>query len=134
MLMMSLSPEQVTIGHKLKSQQVTSTPGEHLGRRLPQHKSSPGGRAATGVPLRPQDEMSNHMERTGTRTPSKGDSDSSLPSPIMEQSLSSDMEASGEESDPQLCPGKTTVWIVKRHVDKVKIFKFLFFSSHNISL
>ncbi|XP_037550736.1 A-kinase anchor protein 6 [Nematolebias whitei] len=109
---------QVTSGHKLKNQQVTSTPGEHLGRRLPQHKSSPGGRPTAGVPLRPQDEISNHMERTGTKTSSKGDSDSSLPSPIREQSLSSDMEVSGEESDPQLCPGKTTVWIVKRHVDK----------------
>ncbi|XP_054651625.1 A-kinase anchor protein 6 isoform X3 [Dunckerocampus dactyliophorus] len=43
---------------------------------------------------------------------SEGDSDSSLPSPMREQVLSSDLEASGEELDPRP-PGKMAVWMVK---------------------
>lgn len=54
----------------------------------------------------------------------EGDSDSSLPSPLKEQYLSSDMEASGEESDPRPPPGKTAVWIVKRQGHKVRISVF----------
>lgn len=52
---------------------------------------------------------------------SEGDSDSSAPSPIRNQYFSSDMEASGEESDPRPPPGKTAVWILKRHGQKVRV-------------
>nr|XP_020508379.1 A-kinase anchor protein 6 [Labrus bergylta] len=66
------------------------------------------------------DEISTQMERTQkeTHAHSEGDSDSSLPSPMREHFLSSDMEASGEESDPRPCPRKTAVWIVKRQGQK----------------
>lgn len=50
---------------------------------------------------------------------SEGDSDSSLPSPIRTQYCSSDMEASGEESEPRPPPGKTAVWVLKRQGQKV---------------
>lgn len=56
-----------------------------------------------------------------TNTHSEGDSDSSLPSPMREQYLSSDLEASGEESDPRPPLGKTAVWIVKRQGHKVRV-------------
>lgn len=52
---------------------------------------------------------------------SEGDSDSSLPSPIRTQYLSSDMEASGEESEPRAPPGKTAVWVLKRQGQKVRL-------------
>lgn len=119
-----LFPEQVM--NKVKNQQVVSAHEEHPGRksqrRLPELKTSPGGRPCTGAPLKCQDEISNQMQRSHrrTHTPSRGGSDSPLPSPIREQNLSSDLEASGEESDPLLCPGKTRVWIVKQQVDEVK--------------
>lgn len=50
---------------------------------------------------------------------SEGDSDSSLPSPVRTQYCSSDMEASGEESEPRPPPGKTAVWVLKRQGQKV---------------
>ncbi|XP_041668648.1 A-kinase anchor protein 6 isoform X2 [Cheilinus undulatus] len=67
-----------------------------------------------------QDEISTQMERTQkeTHTHGEGDSDSSLPSPMREQFLSSDMEASGEESDPRPCPRKAAVWIVRHQGQK----------------
>lgn len=52
---------------------------------------------------------------------SEGDSDSSAPSPIRNQYFSSDMEASGEESDPRPPPGTTAVWILKRQGQKVRV-------------
>ncbi|XP_029350234.1 A-kinase anchor protein 6 [Echeneis naucrates] len=66
------------------------------------------------------DEASKQMGRTPkeTHTHSEGDSDSSLPSPMREQVFSSDLEASGEESDPRPPPSKTAVWIVKRQGQK----------------
>lgn len=51
---------------------------------------------------------------------SEGDSDSSVPSPVREQYFSSDMEASGEESDPRP-PPKTALWILKRPGHKVRL-------------
>lgn len=71
-----------------------------------------------------QDEISKQMERTQSKTHahSEGDSDSPLPSPMREQFLSSDLEASGEESDPRPPPAKTAVWIVKRQGQKVKVY------------
>ncbi|KAM6912835.1 A-kinase anchor protein 6 [Xenentodon cancila] len=64
----------------------------------------------------PLDEISNQTEETRkqTHTNSEGDSDSSLPSPTREQLLSSDMDASGEESDPRLYPSTSAMWTVKR--------------------
>lgn len=72
----------------------------------------------------PQDETFGQTERmqTDNHTHSEGDSDSSLPSPMREQYLSSDLEASGEDSDPRPPPGKAAVWIVKRQGQKVKGF------------
>nr|XP_020467224.1 A-kinase anchor protein 6-like [Monopterus albus] len=68
-----------------------------------------------------QDEMS--KQKNGTpherNAYSEGDSDSPLPSPMREQLLFSDVEASGEESDPRPPPGKMAVWIVKHQGQKV---------------
>lgn len=69
-----------------------------------------------------------------THTHSEGDSDSSLPSPMREQALSSDLEASGEESDPRPPRSKAAVWIVKRQGQRVRDYflclgeKFVFCS------
>uniref|UniRef100_A0A3Q4IEG9 A-kinase anchor protein 6-like n=1 Tax=Neolamprologus brichardi TaxID=32507 RepID=A0A3Q4IEG9_NEOBR len=77
-------------------------------RLLPDQRSSSGARPTADAPLplqdlKSQNETSNEMERMQkeTHTHSEGDSDSSLPSPMREQALSSDLEASGEESDPR---------------------------------
>nr|XP_046268848.1 A-kinase anchor protein 6 isoform X2 [Scatophagus argus] len=92
---------------------------------LPDPRSSSGARLTTVAPLPlqdplPQGEISKQMERTQKKTHvhSEGDSDSSLPSPMREQFLSSELEASGEESEPRPPPGKTAVWIVKRQGQK----------------
>uniref|UniRef100_A0A674ML43 A-kinase anchoring protein 6 n=1 Tax=Takifugu rubripes TaxID=31033 RepID=A0A674ML43_TAKRU len=68
----------------------------------------------------PQDVTAKQMNGTGEEAHglSEGDSDSSAPSPIRNQYFSSDMEASGEESDPRPPPGKTAVWILKRQGQK----------------
>ena len=50
---------------------------------------------------------------------SEGDSDSSFPSPSRTQYFSSDMEASGEESEPRPAPGKAPLWLLKRQGQKV---------------
>lgn len=55
--------------------------------------------------------------REETLAHSEGDSDSSLPSPMREQYLSSDLEASGEDSDPR----PAALCIVKRHGQKVRV-------------
>lgn len=67
--------------------------------------------------------MAEHTDGAGeeARVLSEGDSDCSLPSPIRDQYFSSDMEASGEESDPRPPPGKTAVWILKRQGQKVRV-------------
>lgn len=67
--------------------------------------------------------MAEQMNGTGeeARVLSEGDSDSSAPSPIRNQYFSSDMEASGEESDPRPPPGKTAVWILKRQGQEVRV-------------
>jgi len=68
------------------------------------------GDPRSAAPPPPQD----HASRRETRPHSEGDSDSSVPSPMRERFLSSDLEASGEESDLRPRPGKTAVWIVRR--------------------
>lgn len=95
-------------------------------------RKSSGPRQTSDAPLPPkepacQDETCGQMERmqTENHAPSEGDSDSSLPSPMREQYLSSDLEASGEDSDPRPPHGKTAVWIVKRQGQKVKVFSVL---------
>lgn len=100
-------------------------------RPLTDQRGSSAARRTANAPLplqdpASQDEISKQMERTQTETHahSEGDSDSSLPSPMREQFLSSDLEASGEESDPRPPPGKTAVWIVKRQGQKVKVYSF----------
>lgn len=100
-------------------------------RPLTDPRGSSGTRPTADAPLPPQDptsqdEISKEMERTQkeTHTHSEGDSDSSLPSPMREQFLSSDLEASGEESDPRPPPGKTAIWIVKRQGQKVRVCWF----------
>uniref|UniRef100_A0A3Q3WXX9 Uncharacterized protein n=1 Tax=Mola mola TaxID=94237 RepID=A0A3Q3WXX9_MOLML len=77
-------------------------------------RKSSGPRQTSDAPLPPkepasQDETCGQMERmqTENHAPSEGDSDSSLPSPMREQYLSSDLEASGEDSDPRPPRGKT---------------------------
>ncbi|XP_028422097.1 A-kinase anchor protein 6 [Perca flavescens] len=94
-------------------------------RPLTEPRSSSGARPTANAPLPlqypvSQDGISKQMERTRREkhAHSEGDSDSSLPSPMREQFLSSDVDASGEESDPRPHPGKTAVWILKRQGQK----------------
>lgn len=92
----------------------------------PPEPRSPG--ATTHSPLlleepATQDTTSNQASRPGPEAHvlSEGDSDSSLPSPVRTQYCSSDMEASGEESEPRPPPGKTAVWVLKRQGQKVSV-------------
>ncbi|KAM3849903.1 A-kinase anchor protein 6-like, partial [Diretmus argenteus] len=125
----SVYPENVSQSYE--SLQVMN--GRNLQRNLgssreggaPEGWSSSGPRQTAGAPppLRDPASQTNtpkQMEkrRDETRAHSEGDSDSSLPSPMREQLLSSDQEASGEESDPQPPPGKPAVWIIKRQGQK----------------
>ncbi|TKS86142.1 A-kinase anchor protein 6 [Collichthys lucidus] len=120
---------QVMNGHNLQRNYVSSRQVGHsqgsVQRPLTELRSSSGPRPTTNTPPplqdpMSQDEISKQMERTQkeTHAHSEGDSDSSLPSPMREQFLSSDLEASGEESDPRPPQGKTAVWIVKRQGQK----------------
>ncbi|KAK2826798.1 hypothetical protein Q5P01_021012 [Channa striata] len=95
-------------------------------RALADQRSPSGARltASTTLPLQDavsRDEIAKQMDRTQKKTHahSEGDSESSLPSPMREHLLSSDVEASGEESDPPVPPGKAAVWIVKRQGQKL---------------
>uniref|UniRef100_UPI0037E78154 A-kinase anchor protein 6 n=1 Tax=Semicossyphus pulcher TaxID=241346 RepID=UPI0037E78154 len=120
---------QVMNGRNLQRKHVSSRQGGRpqgrVLRPLNDPKSSSRAQLTANAPLplqdaAPQDEISKEMERMQkeTHTHSEGDSDSSLPSPMREQFLSSDLEASGEESDPRPRPRKTAVWIVKRQGQK----------------
>ncbi|XP_005941071.1 A-kinase anchor protein 6 isoform X1 [Haplochromis burtoni] len=116
---------QVMNGCNIRRKNASSRYGGRSGgsaqRLLPDQRSSSGARPTADAPLplqdlKSQNETSNQMERMQkeTHTHSEGDSDSSLPSPMREQALSSDLEASGEESDPRPPRSKAAVWIVKR--------------------
>ncbi|KAL3969189.1 tripartite motif-containing protein 71 [Sarotherodon galilaeus] len=116
---------QVMNGCNIRRNHASSRYGGRSGgsaqRLLPDQRSSSGARPTADAPLplqdlKSQNETSNQMERMQkeTHTHSEGDSDSSLPSPMREQALSSDLEASGEESDPRPPRSKAAVWIVKR--------------------
>ncbi|KAJ4939950.1 hypothetical protein JOQ06_029385, partial [Pogonophryne albipinna] len=112
---------QIMNGRNVQRNRLSSRHGGRSQRPMPDHRSSSGAKTSTEAPLPPgaprsQGEISRQDERRqGVEdTLSEGDSDSSLPSPMREQFLSSDMEASGEESEPQPRPGNTAVWIVKR--------------------
>ncbi|XP_049918156.1 A-kinase anchor protein 6 [Epinephelus moara] len=120
---------QVMNGRNLQRNNVSSRQGGRsqgsVQRLLTDPRSPSGVRSPTTAPPPlqapvSQNEISKQMERTQkeTHAHSEGDSDSSLPSPMREQFLSSDLEASGEESDPRPRPGKTAVWIVKRQGQK----------------
>lgn len=122
-------------GRNLQKNRVSSRQeGRSEGRvqmLLTDQRNSSGARLTANAPLPLQDpvcqdETSKQMERTQkeTHTRSVGDSDSSLPSPMKEQLISSDVEASGEESDPRPPPGKTAVWFVKHQGQKVKVYSF----------
>ncbi|CAJ1074839.1 A-kinase anchor protein 6 isoform X1 [Xyrichtys novacula] len=121
---------QVMNGRHLQRKHVScrqgGRPQGRAQRPLTDQKSSSRARLTAKAPpplqeRTSQDEISTQIERTQkeTHTHSEGDSDSSLPSPMREQFLSSDLEASGEESDPRPCPRKTAVWIVKHQGQKV---------------
>ncbi|CAI5697186.1 unnamed protein product [Oreochromis niloticus] len=116
---------QVMNGCNIRRNHASSRYGGRSGgsaqRLLPDQRNSSGARPTADAPLplqnlKSQNETSNQMERMQkeTHTHSEGDSDSSLPSPMREQALSSDLEASGEESDPRPRHSKAAVWIVKR--------------------
>lgn len=116
--------EQVTNRQDLQR----SLTGRRHGGGSPDRTSSSGAgpTASAPPPLRepvPQEETSRQIERMQEETlaHSQGDSDSSLPSPMREHYLSSDLEASGEDSDPRPPPSSTAVWIVKRHGQKVRV-------------
>lgn len=115
------------IRRKNASSRYGGRSGGSAQRLLPDQRSSSGARPTADAPLplqdlKSQNETSNQMERMQkeTHTHSEGDSDSSLPSPMREQALSSDLEASGEESDPRPPRSKAAVWIVKRQGQRVR--------------
>lgn len=116
-------------GRNLQRSHVSSRRPQGSVKRPPTNqRSSSGARPTTQAPPPLQEppsqgEISKQIERTQreTHAHSEGDSDSSLPSPMREQFLSSDVEASGEESDPRPPRGKTAVWIVKRQGQKVSL-------------
>ncbi|XP_056152257.1 A-kinase anchor protein 6 [Lampris incognitus] len=83
-------------------------------------KSSSAARSPAIGPSPPHNNTSTQMETSHAETQacSEGESDSSVPSPMREQLLSSDLEASGEDSDPRPLPDKPAVWIVKRRGQK----------------
>lgn len=110
----------------MSSRQEGSSEGRAQ-RPLTDHRKCSGAGLTQNGPLPlqdapSQDETLEPMDRTQeeTHTHSEDDSGSSLPSPMREQLISSDVEASGEESDPRPPPGRTAVWIVKRQGLKVK--------------
>ncbi|XP_069008920.1 A-kinase anchor protein 6 [Embiotoca jacksoni] len=116
---------QVMNGRNLQRNHLSSRHGGRsegsAQRLLPDQRSSSGARPTADGPLPLQDvtsraKASNQIERTRKETQmhSGGDSDSSLPSPMRDQLLFSDLEASGEESDSRPPPGKMAVWIVQR--------------------
>ncbi|KAM4542198.1 A-kinase anchor protein 6 isoform 2-T2 [Odontesthes bonariensis] len=117
---------QVMNGNDAQRHHMSSTHrGCSEGRLLPDRTSSFVARPTGNAPLplqslMCQNEVSNRKESTQRKKHiySEGDSDSSLPSPMREQLLFSDLEASGEDSDPRLHPGKMKVWIVKRQGHK----------------
>ncbi|XP_047467078.1 A-kinase anchor protein 6 [Mugil cephalus] len=121
----SVYPENVSQSYE--SLQVVDVSSRHGGfsegsvQTPPSHqRSSSGAEPAAAAPRLLQgpgtQDETNQTQRMKTKTlaHSEEDSDSSLPSPMREQLLSSDLEASGEESDPRPPPGRTAVWIVKR--------------------
>ncbi|XP_032404169.1 A-kinase anchor protein 6 isoform X1 [Xiphophorus hellerii] len=104
---------QKTIEDNLKNHHMSST------HRKPEGSSG----ANDSLPvcrLMSLDEISTQTERRQKRiyAVSMGDSDSSLPSPISEQLLSSDLEASGEESDAQRGGSRNAGWTVNRQGHK----------------
>uniref|UniRef100_UPI003AAD7576 A-kinase anchor protein 6-like n=1 Tax=Centroberyx gerrardi TaxID=166262 RepID=UPI003AAD7576 len=121
---------QVMNGRNLQRSHVSSREGGggaegSVQQPLPAQRGSPGAGPTAGAPPPLRDPPSHNnpsrqMERTRTETHthSEGDSDSLLPSPMRDRLVSSDQEASGEESDPRPAPAKTAVWIVKRHGQK----------------
>ncbi|XP_008285259.1 A-kinase anchor protein 6 [Stegastes partitus] len=119
---------QVMNGRNLRRHRVSSRHGGRpegsVQRLQPSRRSSSGARPTAGAPpplqdLQSEEERPKQMERRRkeTHSPSEGESDSSPPSPVGEQ-LPSDLEASGEDSDPRPPPSKTAIWIVKRQVQK----------------
>ncbi|XP_032364982.1 A-kinase anchor protein 6 [Etheostoma spectabile] len=111
--------------NRVRSRQLGRSQGGEVPRPPTEPRGSSEARPPANAPPPPQnpgsrEEKSQQMERTQreTHAHSEGDSDSSLPSPVREQLLSSDLDASGEESDPRPHPGKTAVWIVKRQGQK----------------
>ncbi|XP_029900698.1 A-kinase anchor protein 6 [Myripristis murdjan] len=117
---------QVMNGHNLHGEGGAPEGSVCTELRGQRSSSGAGPTADAPLPLRdppPQNNKSKQMEmtHTETHTRSEGGSDSSVPSPMREQFLSSDQEASGEESDPRPPPGKPAVWIVKRQGRKVRV-------------
>uniref|UniRef100_A0A8C6MAJ3 A-kinase anchor protein 6-like n=1 Tax=Nothobranchius furzeri TaxID=105023 RepID=A0A8C6MAJ3_NOTFU len=118
----SVYPE--TVPQSSESLQVKKHQGRHSSQGLkPDNRSSSGTAPPPLTSLKSQDDIINQTEKTleRTHTPSKGGFDSSSLSPTREQILSSDLEASGEESDPQLCPDKTPAWFMKQHGHKMNV-------------
>uniref|UniRef100_A0A0S7F2R5 AKAP6 n=1 Tax=Poeciliopsis prolifica TaxID=188132 RepID=A0A0S7F2R5_9TELE len=104
---------QRTIEHNLKNHHVSST------HRKPEGNSGTNGSLPV-CRLMSLDEISTQTERMQekTCTVTMGDSYSSLSSPISEQLLSSDLEASGEESDAQWGGSRNAGWTVNRQGHK----------------
>ncbi|MEQ2221909.1 hypothetical protein ILYODFUR_020519, partial [Ilyodon furcidens] len=108
------SSESLQSKHNLQKHHVSSTHRKYEGSSCTAITNA----SLALCHLMSQDEISTQKERTHKRTHAPSDSDPSLPSPIREQPLSSDLEACGEESDPQLYCSRTAAWIMKRQGHK----------------
>ncbi|XP_041827319.1 A-kinase anchor protein 6 [Melanotaenia boesemani] len=120
----SVYPENVSQSYE--SLQVTNLQRHHMRSTLrrrpegdvqrpqPDQEMSAEARSTGSAPL-PLQSLVMQEEKHGH---SNRDSDASLPSPMREQLLSSDQEASGEDSDSRPRPRKTAVWIMKHQGHK----------------
>ncbi|XP_028294719.1 A-kinase anchor protein 6 isoform X2 [Gouania willdenowi] len=118
----SVYPEQVS--QSCESLQVMNERNHHRNQVSSRHKWSPHRPNHVGSPGAAQtsdDSADETLKRPKRRqiTHSEEDSDSPLPSPIMDRPFSSsDVDASGEESDPRPPAGRKSIWNVKQHEQK----------------
>ncbi|XP_061633099.1 A-kinase anchor protein 6 isoform X2 [Phyllopteryx taeniolatus] len=91
--------------------------GKDIHKVIDSHDVQRGHTMTNGSSLEPSPPprvVASQRDRADIWPHSDGDSDSSAPSPVRDQVLSSDLEASGEESDPRPPPCKIPSWLVKQ--------------------
>ncbi|XP_061531391.1 LOW QUALITY PROTEIN: A-kinase anchor protein 6 [Phycodurus eques] len=95
--------------------------GKDIHKVIDSHDVQRGHTMTNGSSLEPSPpprDATSQRDRADIWAHGDGDSDSSAPSPVRDQVLSSDLEASGEESDPRPPPCKIPSWLVKQKEHK----------------